>query len=282
MNEEEIDKKIKESWQARNSNPASDGQKKASWKKFQAERFPQQKPKKWYYGIAASFLVIAATLTGVFFQKNKLATTNTSAYQIIENPTTHIKTIFLPDSSKVNLAANAQLSFPENFKTHRNVELKGEAVFEVKKDSAHPFTVKSQLTTTRVLGTIFKVKNLSAKHTEVNLYEGSVQMQVEGRDKNWIIAPGEVFVLKNDAIDIESFELFKEFKEAPLKDFVTYIQKNYGFELVFPDDISNKKITLKLNRQEPLEHIVAIVTQLYQYNYQKSNTDQKIYFATNN
>ena len=184
MNEEEIDKKIKESWQAGNSNPASNGQKEASWKKFQAERFPQQKPKKWYYGIAASFLVIAATLTGVFFQKNKLATTNTSAYQIIENPTTHIKTIFLPDSSKVNLAANAQLSFPENFKTHRNVELKGEAVFEVKKDSAHPFTVKSQLTTTRVLGTIFKVKNLSAKHTEVNLYEGSVQMQVEGRDKN--------------------------------------------------------------------------------------------------
>ena len=282
MNEEEIDKKIKESWEARNSNPASDGQKEASWKNFQAEKFPQQKPKKWYYGIAASFLVIAATLTGVFFQKNKLATTNTSAYQIIENPTTHIKTIFLPDSSKVNLAANAQLSFPENFKTHRNVELKGEAVFEVKKDSAHPFTVKSQLTTTRVLGTIFKVKNLSAKHTEVNLYEGSVQMQVEGRDKNWIIAPGEVFVLKNDAIDIESFELFKEFKEAPLKDFVTYIQKNYGFELVFPHDISNKKITLKLNRQEPLEHIVAIVAKLYQYNYQKSNTDQKIYFATNN
>ena len=282
MNEEEIDKKIKESWEARNSNPASNGQKEASWKKFQAEKFPQQKPKKWYYGIAASFLVIAATLTGVFFQKNKLATTNTSAYQIIENPTTHIKTIFLPDSSKVNLAANAQLSFPENFKTHRNVELKGEAVFEVKKDSAHPFTVKSQLTTTRVLGTIFKVKNLSAKHTEVNLYEGSVQLQVEGRDKNWIIAPGEVFVFKNDAIDIESFELFKEFEEAPLKDFVTYIQKNYGFELVFPDDISNKKITLKLNRQEPLEHIVAIVAQLYQYSYQKSNTDQKIYFATNN
>ena len=282
MNEEEIDKKIKESWQADNSNPASNGQKEASWKKFQAEKFPQQKPKKWYYGIAASFLVIAATLTGVFFQKNKLATTNTSAYQIIENPTTHIKTIFLPDSSKVNLAANAQLSFPENFKTHRNVELKGEAVFEVKKDSAHPFTVKSQLTTTRVLGTIFKVKNLSAKHTEVNLYEGSVQLQVEGRDKNWIIAPGEVFVFKNDAIDIESFELFKEFEEAPLKDFVTYIQKNYGFQLVFPDDISQKKITLKLNRQEPLEHIIAIVAQLYQYNYQKSNTDQKIYFATNN
>ena len=282
MNEEEIDKKIKESWEARNSNPASNGQKEASWKKFQAEKFPQQKPKKWYYGIAASFLVIAATLTGVFFQKNKLATTNTSAYQIIENPTTHIKTIFLPDSSKVNLAANAQLSFPENFKTHRNVELKGEAVFEVKKDSAHPFTVKSQLTTTRVLGTIFKVKNLSAKHTEVNLYEGSVQLQVEGRDKNWIIAPGEVFVFKNDAIDIESFELFKEFEEAPLKDFVTYIQKNYGFQLVFPDDISQKKITLKLNQQEPLEHIIAIVAQLYQYNYQKSNTDQKIYFATNN
>lgn len=282
MNEEEIDKKIKESWQAGNSNLASDGQKEASWKKFQAEKFPQQKTKKWYYGIAASFLVIAATLTGVLFQKNKIATTNTSAYQIIENPTTQIKTIFLPDSSKVNLAANAQLSFPENFKTHRNVELKGEAVFEVKKDSAHPFTVKSQLTTTRVLGTIFKVKNVSTKHTEVNLYEGSVQLQVEGRDKNWIIAPGEVFVLKNDAIDIESFELFKEFKETPLKDFVTYIQKNYGFQLVFPDDISHKKITLKLNRQEPLEHIVAIVAQLYQYSYQKSNTDQKIYFATNN
>ncbi len=282
MNEEEIDKKIKESWEARNSNPASNGQKEASWKKFQAEKFPQQKPKKWSYGIAASFLVIAATLTGVLFQKNKLATTSISAYQIIENPTTQIKTIFLPDSSKVNLAANAQLSFPENFKTHRNVELKGEAVFEVKKDSAHPFTVKSQLTTTRVLGTIFKVKNLSAKHTEVNLYEGSVQLQVEGRDKNWIIAPGEVFVFKNDAIDIESFELFKEFEEAPLKDFVTYIQKNYGFQLVFPDDISQKKITLKLNQQEPLEHIIAIVAQLYQYNYQKSNTDQKIYFATNN
>ena len=280
---EELENKIKESWEQSEITPHADLQKETSWKKFQAEKFPQKKSTWLPYGIAASFLVIIAITSGLLFQKSDLFTAHPAVSEtIIENPTSQLKTIYLPDSSKVELAAHAKLSFLSDFKTNRNVELNGEAVFEVQKDAAHPFQVKSQKTTTTVLGTIFKVNNLSAKHTEVTLYEGSIQLQVEGYSKNWIIAPGEAFVLKDNQIAINTFNRFKEFKEAPLKDFVTYIEKNYGYQLLFQENISDKKITLKLNQREKLAHILEIIAKLYRVNYHQNQTDQKIYFTPKN
>jgi ferric-dicitrate binding protein FerR (iron transport regulator) len=67
-----------------------------------------------------------------------------------------IKTVILPDSSKVYINAASNISYnPRKWKVERNLELNGEACFEVRKGK--PFTVKTVHGTISVLGTRFNV-----------------------------------------------------------------------------------------------------------------------------
>lgn len=66
----------------------------------------------------------------------------------------------LPDSSKVWLNAGSEVKFSVQFSTTkiRKVYLRGEAYFEVKHDSLHPFVVESSKLITTVYGTSFSVR----------------------------------------------------------------------------------------------------------------------------
>ena len=66
----------------------------------------------------------------------------------------------LPDGSKVHLNSESVLRYPATFtKAARQVELEGEAYFEVEKDPEHPFVVKApHQTQIEVLGTTFNVE----------------------------------------------------------------------------------------------------------------------------
>lgn len=64
----------------------------------------------------------------------------------------------LPDGTKVWLNSKSNLRFPENFdKEGRHVYLKGEAFFDVTKDTRNPFTVTTSGGDIRVYGTRFNV-----------------------------------------------------------------------------------------------------------------------------
>ncbi|QIH35946.1 FecR family protein [Sphingobacterium sp. DR205] len=64
----------------------------------------------------------------------------------------------LPDGSTVCLNSDSELRYPSNFsQIDRQLELKGEAFFDVKHDSNKPFLVKTSRADIRVLGTKFNV-----------------------------------------------------------------------------------------------------------------------------
>ncbi|RZM04132.1 MAG: hypothetical protein EOO88_56140, partial [Pedobacter sp.] len=79
---------------------------------------------------------------------NTLSTDNGETYQLR-----------LPDGSLVALNATSSLEYPANFngKKERRVKLTGEGYFEVAKDKAHPFIVKTAEQEVEVLGTHFNV-----------------------------------------------------------------------------------------------------------------------------
>lgn len=69
-----------------------------------------------------------------------------------------IKKILLTDSTSVWLNANSTLEIlPEFGGTYRKVKLDGEAYFEVKHDTKHPFIIASSELNTQVLGTSFNI-----------------------------------------------------------------------------------------------------------------------------
>lgn len=87
-------------------------------------------------------------------------------------------TIELPDGSTVSLNSGSTLRYPASFaSTNRTVILDGEAFFDVKKNQASPFLVKTKDITVRVLGTKFNVKSYADEDlTETTLVTGKVEI----------------------------------------------------------------------------------------------------------
>ena len=70
-----------------------------------------------------------------------------------------VKTLFLPDNTKVTLNADSRVKYPDAFASDiRLIELQGEAIFDVVPAVDLPFVVKTKLTEVKVLGTVFDVK----------------------------------------------------------------------------------------------------------------------------
>jgi transmembrane sensor len=84
----------------------------------------------------------------------------------------------LEDGTKVWLNAASSIKFPQAFTgTNREVELSGEAYFEVAKNKAKPFIVKANGTQVQVFGTHFNVNAYSDNsNVTTTLVEGSVRM----------------------------------------------------------------------------------------------------------
>lgn len=81
----------------------------------------------------------------------------------------------LPDGSMVWLNAASKLEYAKNFQENRQLYLEGEAYFEVKKDSLHPFEVLAGKVKTTVLGTEFNVNAYpDFEEVKVSLEEGKV------------------------------------------------------------------------------------------------------------
>lgn len=67
------------------------------------------------------------------------------------------RSITLPDQSKIVLNENSTLAYTFDGK-NRQVELSGEAFFDVEKDPKHPFVIHSGEVETKVLGTSFNIR----------------------------------------------------------------------------------------------------------------------------
>lgn len=107
----------------------------------------------------------------------------------------------LPDGTGVWLNAGSHIDYPKNFgSTRREVDLTGEAFFDVAADAAKPFVIHTKKIDVLVLGTAFNVKSYpSDKTTEATLVRGSIQVYVHNRPLDKIILkPNQKLVIAND------------------------------------------------------------------------------------
>ena len=107
----------------------------------------------------------------------------------------------LPDGTKVWLNAGSRIDYPKNFgSTRREVELTGEAFFDVATNAAKPFVIHTRRIDILVLGTSFNVKSYPTdRTTEATLIRGSIQVSIRNRPSDKIILkPNEKLVVSND------------------------------------------------------------------------------------
>lgn len=280
MDKENLDEELKKLW---NEIPAahSESTKEASWEEFRSKAFvpKKRKIKIWRYCAAAAVLLFVLIGTGIYFNSESITETGlAAATNVIKNTTSKIKFVVLPDDSKLELSPNAKICYGDNFAVNRKIQVDGQVYFKVKKDKKHPFQVFSNETTTTVLGTSFTVNETENEEVMVELFEGSVQMNVKGQDQKWILKPGQKFTYANQTISVTEFSRFIDFENENLSAVSAYIEKNYGYKVTLPQNYQNQKITIRINKKEDLKTIVQLISEMYNLNFEINEDLKQIAF----
>jgi len=204
---------------------------------------------RWSISIAASLVLFF----GLYSSINVQSTT-------IETFFAHQKEIVLLDGSEVIMNSNSEISYQEReWNLKRDVNLKGEAFFKVKKGSS--FTVLTDQGTVTVLGTKFNV-NASDDFFEVICYEGKVKVNINKED--YFLTPNQAIRRINgntierwDSKSISPTWINGEssFKSVPLKYVIKALEKQYNLKfittkiddsLIFTGSFSHKNIEIAL------------------------------------
>ena len=113
----------------------------------------------------------------------------------------------LPDGSRVWLNAASSLRYPTTFSAQqrRQVDLNGEAYFEVAKDKNHPFIVNAKGQQVEVLGTHFNINGYKDEAlTKTTLLEGSVRVNGKTTIRPGEQATGDAYHMKVTKADVDA------------------------------------------------------------------------------
>lgn len=223
--------------------------KKSIWQKLNDEiAFPSKVVKftRRYnlLKIAAVFAIVFTSLALIYFlQKDDLPVD-----YVFETKTNEQKRILLSDSSVIFMSSNSIVKVKQPFpKNKRDIDLIGEASFEVAKDSSRPFTVITNNIRTTALGTSFKVTSFPGNdNISVELSYGKVLVQnLRSKDKtdSIYLASGEAIeyskinkkidkmVVPAQKLNYKSNILY--FKEAGIKEVVKKLEKFYNIKVEY-------------------------------------------------
>lgn len=154
--------------------------------------------------------------------------------------------VVLSDGTEVWLNAESRLQYPNHFVGEkREVELDGEAYFQVAHNKEHPFIVKTKTAITCVLGTEFNFKAYGYANTHVTLIDGSVVVTEPVSHLEIVLHPGEDVEIDNqqkvtvNTVDTRCFTAWREgyfyFKDVELGEIMRSIGRWYNLTVEFKD-----------------------------------------------
>jgi ferric-dicitrate binding protein FerR (iron transport regulator) len=192
-------------------------------------------------------------------------------YNTITTPRGGQYTVTLPDGSKVWLNAASSIRFPTAFTgTSRNVEVRGEAYFEVAHDKARPFRVAvNKKMDVEVLGTVFNIMAYEEEGTiKTTLINGSVRV-VKNKDEK-ILHPGQQAQLRPDGLlytlnnaDIQTTIAWKNgrtvFAGEDIQTIMRQVSRWYDVDVEYAGPISSRKFTGGIARDSDISVVLKIL-----------------------
>lgn len=206
---------------------------------------------------------------------------NVIAYQTLYVPAGQRAELILPDSTRVWLNARSKLVYPISFgKGNRQVELNGEAYFDVIHNEKQPFVVKTPQMDIQVLGTEFNVTSYSSDF-EVSLLRGCIELSSPRFSSNYRMKEKEHVKLHDNKLIIENIADYDYFrwKEGLIcfnnESVATIIEK---LKLYYDIDIevANSKLiksryTGKFRTKDGIEQVLKVLQIEHKFTYKKNN-----------
>jgi ferric-dicitrate binding protein FerR (iron transport regulator) len=194
-----------------------------------------------------------------------------SAFNVLSTPRAGQFSLTLPDGSHVWLNNASSLRYPVSFTGNsREVDLTGEAYFEIAKDATHPFRVAIHRgispSAIEVLGTSFNIMAYDDENAErTTLVEGSVRFV--HNDASVLLKPEEQSVLdKNGAlktlshVNVSEITAWKNgyfhFDHASLETTMRQLSRWYDVDVEYAGNVPPQEFMGKIQRNLPLSAVL--------------------------
>ena len=261
-----------------------------AWQEFITPRRASSRPRKnLYIGIASAAAILA--LMFVLWPMMRLETSaesiqvfasleapkeitysETGERMEVSTPAGTTTSITLDDGTQVLLSANSRLEYSKSFSADkREVKLVGEARFNVAKDAERPFIVHTRQLQTQVLGTVFDVKAYPQTPADVTLYEGKVEVSLNG-DAPQLMQPGEqAFLDKEGKLQLakasEETGKWAEgefvFDNRDLKSVMQEIGSWYNISVVFHSrPLLEERIYFRMERVKEVKGVLQVLNDM--------------------
>lgn len=181
--------------------------------------------------------------------------------------------LVLADGTRVFLNAMSSFKYPVTFTGNtREVELSGEAYFEVKKDVERPFIVKTTAINIEVLGTSFNLNAyVNTEKIVTTLVEGSVKLISHSNSESMFLEPEEqaTFHIKDglteiERVDVNLYTAWKDgnfiFHDARLEDIMNTLTRWYTANVIYMNEsVKELRFSGNLNRYGDINQILDII-----------------------
>ena len=211
--------------------------------------------------VAASILVLAAFSVGIYLTSDNY-TSYTTEEQTLE--------ISLADRSSVSLNGNSELISLKGYgEKHREVELDGEAHFDIEKAS-HPFVIHVNGGDIKVLGTKFNLFNLKkSDYFAVDLFEGRVVFIDDHGQEHFLEAnqrleyDGKDLAILSISSSALSWVDAKEIRcqNLSLEQIMLELQKQYGVDYQLKGKWLKDRYTISLPKDD-LQSCIQLISKL--------------------
>jgi transmembrane sensor len=218
----------------------------------------------WYKMAAVAALFVLAIATAYVI--------DSVDYSSLTTQYSEIRTIKLPDGTRVNLNGNSSLRYRKKFNTSaiREVWLKGEAFFSVEHRNNQKFIVHTDDgVIVEVLGTTFNVFK-RRELTRVSLNTGKIRIKMEDEfytsqgqllPKEFIMKPGEVTQFNvidrkaiREMVDPVNYSSWKEknlvFSNTSLAEVAVILEDVYGYKVIMEEPFKSRRITGKFQSDD--------------------------------
>ena len=235
--------------------------------------FPWQK-------VAAALIILVGA--GFLLLRNSDASANEMV--TVTNPAGQIKQLQLPDGSRLWLNAKTELRYQKYFATNREIELDGEAYFEVTHNPKHPFVVKTSEVQTKVLGTRFSIKNYKEENlATIALISGSIQVAHKSEKPTLLKPTTQLSFNKSQqkgsvsTIDTSSFLAWTQgklqFEGESLGSITRTLERWYGVKFIFTDSLQKTcRYYMGFDNKSSLEKTISAMSELTRLHYKIDNT----------
>jgi transmembrane sensor len=195
-------------------------------------------------------------------------------YNTIATPVGGQYQVNLPDGTKVWLNAASSLKFPSSFAKlkDREVQLSGEAYFEVAHNAKVPFIVKTNRQEVLVLGTHFNINSYADESTtKTTLLQGAVLARManfKGNDGDHVLLkPGQQAILGQNfqvkPVDVEEVTAWKDgnflFNDTDLRDIMKQLSRWYNVRVDYDEIPQNRIFTGFISRSVNLSQVLQML-----------------------